>query len=84
LSIRSLLVERLKKTVMAWVAVYPAALVVLLLVGDLLQDWPLPIRVLAATALIVPIVANITDPVVKAAIAAMARERVRRHPSARE
>lgn len=64
----STILERLKKTALVWLAVYPTALVVLLLLGDTLKGWPLPLRVLASTALIVAIVTNIAEPMVKHAV----------------
>ena len=73
MSIRNMIVSRIKKTLQIWVAVYPAVLVVLTLLGDSLQEWPLPVRVLGATAIIVPIVANITEPAVRFAVAAIAQ-----------
>ncbi len=63
---------------MVWLAVYPSVLLVISLVGDMLKDWPLPLRVLGATVIIVPIVANITEPVVKAAVTAIERAWLRR------
>jgi hypothetical protein len=30
-----------------------------------MQDWPLPLRVLGATSIIVPIVTNISEPAVR-------------------
>ncbi len=63
---------------MVWLAVYPSVLLVISLVGDMLKDWPLPMRVLGATVIIVPIVANITEPVVKAAVTAIERAWLRR------
>lgn len=63
---------------MVWLAVYPSVLLVISLVGDVLKDWPLPLRVLGATVIIVPIVANITEPAVKAAVTAIERAWLRR------
>ncbi len=63
---------------MVWLAVYPSVLLVISLVGDMLEDWPLPMRVLGATVVIVPVVANITEPVVKAAVTAIERAWLRR------
>ncbi|MDX0312518.1 hypothetical protein GOC54_15740 [Sinorhizobium meliloti] len=71
--IRSVLIARLKKTLLIWIAVYPAVLAVLTLVGEWLRDWPLPLRALASTAIIVPIVANLTAPAVQATAAAVER-----------
>lgn len=73
MTLRDCLLGRLKKTAVVWAAVYPSVLAVLSLVGDLLQDWPLPLRVLGTTVLIVPVVTNITEPLVRAALASIAR-----------
>lgn len=71
---QAMLLPRLKKTLMIWIAVYPTVLIVLAFLGDLLREWPLPLRVLGATLIIVPIVANLTEPAVKAAVAALERK----------
>jgi antibiotic biosynthesis monooxygenase (ABM) superfamily enzyme len=70
--------ERLKRTAMVWLAAYPSVLLVISLIGDVLEDWPLPLRVLVATGIIVPIVANITEPTVKASFTAIERAWLRR------
>jgi antibiotic biosynthesis monooxygenase (ABM) superfamily enzyme len=75
---RHAILERLKKTAMVWLSVYPSVLLVISLVGDVLEDWPLTLRVLGATVMIVPIVANITEPAVKAAVTAIERAWLRR------
>lgn len=59
------ILDRLKRTVLVWLAVYPSVLLVISLVGDCMQDWPLPLRVLGATLMIVPIVTNISEPAVR-------------------
>lgn len=63
---------------MVWLAVYPPVLLVVSTVGDLSQDWPLPLRVLGTTIIIVPIVANITEPAVKATVTAIQSAWLRR------
>lgn len=80
MSVRSALVARLKKTLLAWIAAYPTVLLVLTFVGGFLRDWPLALQVLGASAIIVPIVANVTGPGVRAASDAIARELARRWP----
>lgn len=67
------LLERLKRTVLVWLAVYPTVLTVLILLGDALKGWPLPLRVLGSTALIVPIVTNIAEPLVKRILSMLTR-----------
>jgi len=73
------LLERLKKTLLVWVAVYPTVLAVLLLLGDALKGWPLPLRVLGSTALIVPIVTNIAEPLVKRILSMLTRRIPTKH-----
>ncbi|MNW21186.1 hypothetical protein D3C71_2219580 [compost metagenome] len=41
-------------------------LLVLSLVGDRFQHWSLPMRVLAATLIVVPLVVNISSPLIQA------------------
>ena len=65
---RKIVLERLKRTLMVWLAVYPSVLLVVSLTADWMQDWQLPHRVLGATIIIVPIVTNITEPAVRTAV----------------
>ncbi|MGZ2385334.1 hypothetical protein [Rhizobium leguminosarum] len=65
IQLRQAILERLKTTVMVWLAVYPSVLLIIWLVGDRTQDWPMPLRVLAATLMIVPIVTNVSQPAVR-------------------
>lgn len=60
--------ERLKKALMIWLAVYPTALVVLSVAGDALRAWPLPVRLLVSTAVVVAMVTTITQPLVNASV----------------
>ncbi|CAH0181631.1 MAG: hypothetical protein ACN6NZ_00020 [Burkholderiales bacterium] len=73
------LLERLKRTVLVWLAVYPTVLAVLLLLGDALRGWPLPLRVLGSTALIVPIVTNIAEPLVKRTLSMLTSRIPKKH-----
>ncbi len=73
------LLERLKRTLLVWLAVYPTVLAVLLLLGDALRGWPLPLRVLGSTALIVPIVTNIAEPLVKRTLSMLTRRIAKKH-----
>lgn len=66
--LRQLIFERLKATVIVWLAVYPNVLLIIWLVGDSTQDWPMPLRVLAATLMIVPIVTNVSQPAARTII----------------
>lgn len=70
---RSELVPRLKRTVLIWLAVYPTVLMVLSVLGSYFQHWPLPLRVMGSTLIIVPIVVNISAPLVQALVSAVRR-----------
>jgi antibiotic biosynthesis monooxygenase (ABM) superfamily enzyme len=48
-----------------WIAVYPCATLVVGVCGDWLHDLPLPLRTLASSALIVPLVVNVGAPLVE-------------------
>jgi acyl-CoA reductase-like NAD-dependent aldehyde dehydrogenase len=63
--VRQAILDRLKRTVLVWLAVYPSVLLVISLASDCMQDGPLPLRVLGATLMIVPIVTNISEPAVR-------------------
>lgn len=63
--VRQVILERFKTTVMVWLAVYPSVLLIIWLVGDSTRTWPMPLRALAATLMIVPIVTNISQPAVR-------------------
>ncbi|WP_269790623.1 hypothetical protein [Stenotrophomonas sp. Iso1] len=81
MTLLAVLGERLKRTALVWLAVYPSALLVLSLVGERFRHWPLPMRVLASTLIIVPVVANISLPLVQTVVAALGRasRRIDRH-----
>lgn len=63
--LRQVIFERLKTTAMVWLAVYPSVLLIIWIVGDCMQDWPMPLRVLGATLMVVPIVTNVSQPAVR-------------------
>ncbi|MCA2410762.1 hypothetical protein [Rhizobium leguminosarum] len=63
--LRQVIFERLKTTAMVWLAVYPSVLLIVWIVGDCMQDWPTPLRVLGATLMVVPIVTNVSQPAVR-------------------
>lgn len=81
--VRQAISERLKKTMMVWLAVFPIVLLVISLAGDCMKGWPLPLRVLGATLMIVPIVTNISEPAVRAVVGTIQRSRLRRELRAR-
>ena len=70
---RAELRPRLKRTALIWLAVYPTVLAVLSVLGRYLRQWPLPLRVLGSTLIIVPIVVNISAPLVQALVSAVGR-----------
>lgn len=63
---RTELAPRLKRTALVWLAVYPTVLTVVSVLGPYFRQWPLPLRVLGSTLVIVPIVVNISVPLVEA------------------
>ncbi|KRG65424.1 hypothetical protein ABB27_15610 [Stenotrophomonas terrae] len=71
-----LLYARLRRTAMVWLAVYPTVLLVLMLLRASAIDfrhWPLPLRALGTTLIVVPIVVNISAPLVEALVAKIMR-----------
>lgn len=70
---RTELAPRFKRTALIWLAVYPTVLTVLSLLGQHFRHWPLPLRVLGSTLIIVPIVVNISAPLVEALLSAVQR-----------
>lgn len=46
---------RWKTSVLIWLGIYPALTLVLWLAGPTIQDWPLPVRTLVMTAVLVPL-----------------------------
>ena len=64
---------RLKRTALIWLAVYPTVLTVLSLLGPHFRHWPLPLRVMGSTLIIVPIVVNISAPLVDVLVSAVRR-----------
>lgn len=81
--VRQAIFERLKRTMMVWLAVFPIVLLVISLAGDCMKGWPLPLRVLGATLMIVPIVTNISEPAVRTVVGIIQRSRLRRELRAR-
>ena len=50
-----------------WIAVYPTITILLATMGPMLSDWPLPLKTLAISALMVPLTAAIALPIAKTA-----------------
>jgi len=71
-----LLYARIRKTAMVWLSVYPTVLLVLKLLstyGPGFSHWPLPLRALGSTMIVVPIVVNISAPLLEAVVAKIMR-----------
>jgi len=56
---------RWKTAVVVWVAIYPAITLVLWLAGPQMQSWPLAVRTLATTVLVVPLMVFLLLPVLQ-------------------
>ncbi|HJT63451.1 MAG TPA: hypothetical protein VJ839_01625 [Candidatus Limnocylindria bacterium] len=53
---------RYKQAVLTWLAVYPALTLTLAVLGPFMETWPLPLRTLLVTVLLVPIVVYVILP----------------------
>lgn len=53
---------RWKTSVLVWLGIYPALTLVLWLVGPTIRDWPLPVRTLLMTAVLVPLMVYVLLP----------------------
>lgn len=54
---------RYKQAVIIWLAVYPALTLTLAVLGPMMETWPLPLRTLLVTLLMVPLVVYVLVPV---------------------
>jgi antibiotic biosynthesis monooxygenase (ABM) superfamily enzyme len=52
-----------------WIAIYPTITTVLQLSGPLIGEWPLPVRTLALTAVVVPLMVFVLLPTLQRAFA---------------
>lgn len=46
---------RYKQAVITWIGVYPLLTLTLAVLGPMMEGWPLPLRTLLVTALLVPV-----------------------------
>ena len=53
---------RWKMMIVVWLAIYPVLTLVLWLVGPTIRDWPVALRTLALTVLIVPLMVYVLIP----------------------
>jgi antibiotic biosynthesis monooxygenase (ABM) superfamily enzyme len=54
---------------MVWLAIYPALTLILWLVGPAIRDWPVALRTLALTAVLVPLMVYVLIPVIQRLLA---------------
>ena len=64
---------RWKTTVLIWLWIYPALTVVLWLIGPAIQGWPLPVRTLVMTVVLVPLMVYVLLPVLNRLLASWMR-----------
>jgi antibiotic biosynthesis monooxygenase (ABM) superfamily enzyme len=55
--------RRSKQAILTWVAVYPSLTLVLAVLNPLMESWPLWLRTLLVTVLLVPVVVWVILPV---------------------
>ena len=66
---------RWKTAVVVWLAIYPALTLVLALIGSAVQPWPLPLRTLVTTAVLVPLMVYVLIPTIQRLLAPWYRAR---------
>ncbi|MBP6038706.1 MAG: hypothetical protein KA523_00740 [Flavobacterium sp.] len=54
-----------KFVVMVWLAIYPTITFVSYLIGDVIKDWPLPLKTLLMTGILVPTMVFILLPILR-------------------
>ena len=67
---------RWKTTILIWLGIFPALTLVLWLVGPPIQDWPLPVRTLVLTVVLVPLMVYVLLPGLNRLLATWLRPRV--------
>jgi antibiotic biosynthesis monooxygenase (ABM) superfamily enzyme len=60
---------RWKMAVVVWLAIYPPLTLALWLAGPTIRDWPVPLRTLALTAVLVPLMVFVLMPAVQRLLA---------------
>jgi antibiotic biosynthesis monooxygenase (ABM) superfamily enzyme len=53
---------RYKQAVITWIGVYPALTLTLALLGPMMEGWPLPLRTLLVTGLLIPVLVWVIFP----------------------
>jgi antibiotic biosynthesis monooxygenase (ABM) superfamily enzyme len=52
-----------KFAVMVWIAIYPTITFVSYLIGDVIKEWPLPLKTLLMTGILVPTMVFVLLPI---------------------
>jgi antibiotic biosynthesis monooxygenase (ABM) superfamily enzyme len=60
---------RWKTAVVVWLAIYPTLTLVLALIGPAIQSWPLALRTLATTVVLVPLMVYVLIPTIQRLLA---------------
>ena len=60
---------RYRQALIVWLAIYPTITLLLELGGPVINDWPLPLRTLALTAVAVPLMVFVLLPTLQRALA---------------
>ena len=60
---------RHRSALLVWIAIYPTITLLLELGGPLINDWPLPLRTLALTAVAVPLMVFVLLPALQRVLA---------------
>jgi antibiotic biosynthesis monooxygenase (ABM) superfamily enzyme len=60
---------RRRQALLVWIAIYPTITLLLELGGPVINDWPLPLRTLALTAVAVPLMVFVLLPALQRALA---------------
>jgi antibiotic biosynthesis monooxygenase (ABM) superfamily enzyme len=59
---------RYRQALLVWLAIYPTITLLLELGGPVINDWPLPLRTLALTAVAVPLMVFVLLPALQRAL----------------
>ena len=59
---------RHRQALVVWLAIYPTITLVLELAGPVIGEWPLPLRTLALTAVVVPLMVFVLLPALQRAL----------------
>jgi antibiotic biosynthesis monooxygenase (ABM) superfamily enzyme len=54
-----------KFAIMVWLVIYPTITLVSLLIGDYIKNWPLPLKTLLMTGILVPLMVFVLLPLLR-------------------